>query len=151
MLSNGVDGPVQNEGSTATKDEAVETGALGKVYDPGEVIMHQGEVGDSMHVIQEGQVEVVVERGDREVQLAVRGAGEFIGEMAIFEHEARSATVRALDSARILTVDKKTLLRRIHEDPTLAFHMIQVMSRRIRELSVEVAQLQSGQPGSALS
>lgn len=121
------------------------TGALGKIYQDGEVIVRQGKVGDCMYVIQEGQVEVVAEEDGEEVHLAVRGAREFFGEMAIFEREVRMATVRALGQARILTVDKRNLLRRIHKDPSLAYRIVQTMSRRIRELSAEVAQLKGGE------
>jgi CRP-like cAMP-binding protein len=77
------------------------------------------------------------------VPLAVRGEGEFFGEMAIFEREVRMATVRALGQARVLTVDKKNFMRRIHEDPSLAFRLVEAMSRRIRALSNEVALLKS--------
>jgi len=118
-------------------------GALGKVYQDGETIIRQGEVGDCMYVIQEGQVEVILEDQDREIKLAVRGEGDFIGEMAIFEREVRMATVRALGPARLLTVDKKNFMRRIHEDPSLAFRLVETMSRRIRELSNEVALLKA--------
>ena len=121
------------------------TGALGKVYQDGEVIVRQGEVGDCMYVIQKGQVEVMLEKGGEEVRLAVRGEGEFVGEMAIFEREVRMATVRALGQARVLTIDKKNFLRRIHKDPSLAYRIVQTMSRRIRELSAEVAQLKGGE------
>ncbi len=116
-------------------------GSLGKAFSDGEVIITEGDVGDCMYVVQEGQVEVFTVRGGKEVRLAVRGAGEFIGEMAIFEREVRSANVRALGSARLLTIDKKNFLKRIHEDPSLAFRVVETMSRRIRELSEEVARM----------
>ena len=116
-------------------------GALGKVFTDGEAIICQGDFGDCMYVIQEGQVEVVVEMDDDLVRLAIRKQGDFFGEMAIFEREVRMATVRALGEARILTVDKKNFLRRIHEDPSLAYRLVQSLSARIRELSTEVTQL----------
>ncbi|MEJ2301814.1 MAG: cyclic nucleotide-binding domain-containing protein [Anaerolineales bacterium] len=94
------------------------TGELGKTYQDGENIVRQGEMGDCMYVIQEGQVEIICENNGEEVCLAIREAGEFFGEMAIFERTVRSATVRALGPARILTIDKKKFLRRIQEDPT---------------------------------
>jgi CRP-like cAMP-binding protein len=119
----------------------MDSGSLGKVYEDGEVIVRRGDTGDCMYVIQEGQVEVLVEKDEREVRLRVLGEGEFIGEMAIFEREARSATVRALGKARLLTVDRKNLLRRIHEDPSLAFRIVETMSRRIRDLTTEVVRL----------
>jgi CRP/FNR family transcriptional regulator len=117
------------------------TGTLGKVYQDGEAIVRQGEAGDCMYVIQEGQVEVVAEEDDREVRLMVLDTGELFGEMAIVEREVRMATVRALGQTRVLTIDQKNFLRRIHEDPSLAWRVVQTMSRRIRELATEVARL----------
>jgi CRP-like cAMP-binding protein len=122
------------------KEKPMETGALGKIYQDGEIIIRQGEVGDCMFVIQEGRVEVLAERDGHEVLIAVREEGDFFGEMAIFERDVRSATVRASGEVRILTVDKKNFLRRIHEDPSLAFRLVETMSSRIRALSEEVAQ-----------
>jgi CRP-like cAMP-binding protein len=119
----------------------MDTGALGRIYEDGEVIIRQGEVGDCMFVIQDGQVEILVEGDGVEVPLAVRGEGDFIGEMAIFDRDVRSATVRALGQVRVLTVDKRNFLLRIHKDPSLAFRIVETMSRRIRELTDENARL----------
>jgi len=116
-------------------------GALGKIYQKGEIIVRQGEIGDCMYVVQDGFVEVVIESGNKQVQLNILGKNEFFGEMAVFEHEIRTATVRALGPVRILTVDHKNFLQRIHEDPSLAYRMMEVMSNRINKLSEEVARL----------
>ena len=59
-------------------------------------------------------------------------------DMAVFEKEVRSATVRAVDEAHVMKVDRKTLLRRIKEDPLLAVNLLQTMSRRIRDLNREL-------------
>lgn len=117
-------------------------GKLGKIYQDGEVIVRQGEVGDCMYVVQEGKVEVVLETEGREIRLAELGEGELIGEMAIFDREVRMATVRAFGKARVLTVDERNFLRRVHEDPSLAYRLVRTMSQRIRELTTEVARLQ---------
>jgi CRP-like cAMP-binding protein len=111
------------------------TGALGKLLQDGEVIVRQGEVGNCMYVIQQGQVEILLKKGDADVCVAVLGEGDFFGEMALFDQEVRSATVRARGEVRILTLEKRTFLRRIHEDPSLAFRMLEKMSRRIRKLN----------------
>lgn len=117
---------------------------LGKIYKDGEIIICEGEEGNCMFVIQEGEVEVVILGEDgQEIRLAVRGQGDFFGEMAIFDRDVRSATVRAHGEARVLTVDKKNFMRRVHEDPSLAFRLVETMSRRIRELGEEVARLQT--------
>ncbi len=120
------------------------TGAFGRIYDDGEYVFRQGEEGDKMYVIQEGSVEEVLEKDGVELQIAVRGEGDFIGEMAIFEKEVRPAGVRAVGKARILTVDRRNFLMRIHEDPSLAFQIIHSMSRRIRELSEKLQEMKGG-------
>lgn len=119
----------------------MKSGELGKIYEDGESIICQGESGACMYVVQEGEVEVVSEQDGREIRLGVRGVGEVVGEMAIFEREVRLAHVRALGRARVLTLDRKNFLRRITEDPSLAFRTIESMSRRLRELSDEVVRL----------
>ncbi len=120
------------------------TGGLGKVYRDGEEIVHQGETGDCMYVIQMGQVEAIQGKEGKEVRLAVLGEGDVFGEMALFERMPRSATVRALGEVRVLTIDKKTFLRQVHEDPSLAFRILQKMSYRIRELDTELFRLITG-------
>jgi CRP-like cAMP-binding protein len=117
------------------------TGALGTIYRDGETIVRQGEMGDSMFVIQQGSVEVLREEAGRTYRLTELGPGELFGEMALCEKEPRSATVRAVGEARVLTVDKRTFLRRVQEDPSLAFRVLQTMSARIRALDGEVARL----------
>lgn len=112
---------------------------LGTLYAPGEPIVREGEPGDCMYVVQSGRVEVVKATPDGEERVRVLTDGDFFGEMSIFEREARSATVRAIGEARVLKVDKRTLLRRMKEDPTLAFNILETMSHRIRSLTVAAA------------
>lgn len=119
----------------------MDSGALGKRYKNTEIIIKQGEPGECMYVVEDGLVEVVKETDQGEVVLALRGRGEIIGEMAIFGKDVRSATVRALGEARVLTIDKQNLLRRLYEDPSLAFNYMQVLSSRVRELSSEISTL----------
>lgn len=122
------------------------TSALGRDYADGEVVVRQGETGDCMYTIQEGRLEVLTSRdGQPEKRIAVMEKGAIFGEMAIFENEVRSATVRALGPARVLTIDKKTFLRRVQEDPSLAFNLVRMMSQRIRRLTEQLAQAAPGE------
>ncbi|NCF66480.1 MAG: cyclic nucleotide-binding domain-containing protein [Chloroflexi bacterium] len=121
------------------------SGELGKVYADGELIVHEGEVGDCMYVIQEGQAEAFVGEGANEIRLNILDPGDFFGEMALFDRDDRSASVRALGAARVLTVDKKNFMRRVHEDPALAFRLVETMSLRIRNLLDKLSELESKQ------
>ena len=116
-------------------------GDLGKRYRDGEVLCREGDPGNHMFVIQQGEVEVITEKNGRETRLAVLGVGNIFGEMAVFQNEPRSATVRAVGEVCALTVDKRNLLRRVSEDPTMAFRLINLLSSRVRELNQEVARL----------
>jgi CRP-like cAMP-binding protein len=117
-------------------------GELGETFADGEMIFHEGEVGNCMYVIQEGQVEVFVGSGDDEISLNILAPGAFFGEMAVFDRNVRSASVRALGPVRILMVDKKNLMRRVHEDPALAFRLVETMSHRIRRQTAMIIELE---------
>ncbi|HEY3334500.1 MAG TPA: hypothetical protein VGK16_04615 [Candidatus Limnocylindrales bacterium] len=62
--------------------------------------------------------------------------------MAIFGGSVRSASMRSKGRSRVLTLDKRSFMRRMSEDPFLALSMIEVMGRRVRELSRKVVRLQ---------
>ena len=120
-------------------------GALSKEYQKGDVIVHQGASVDCMYVVQSGEAEVVHQMNGSEVRLTTLGEGDFFGEVPLFERVKDPgvvrATVRALSQVRTLTVDRKTIVRRIHEDPSLAYRILETMSRRIKHLEEEVIRL----------
>lgn len=112
---------------------------LGREYKAGEIIVQQGDAGNCMFVIQKGEVEALAEADGRELRLRTMGPNEFFGEMALFEKEVRTATIRAIQPTRILTIDKKNFLGGVHEDPSLSFRILQMMSHRIRDLTDRLA------------
>ena len=112
---------------------------LGKKYKKGDVIFRQGDIGDCMYVVQKGEVEACAESDGKELRLRTMGPNEFFGEMALFEKEMRTATIRATKDTRVLTIDKKSFLGGIHEDPSLAYRIVETMSHRIRDLTDRLA------------
>ena len=116
-------------------------GMTGKVYQQGDVIVRQGEVGECMYVISKGKAEVLVKKGRKQVRLAILGPRDFFGEMAVFDRERRSATVRAISVVQVIAIEKKTLETKILQMPWLAFRVIEKMSRRIRETDRELVKL----------
>ncbi len=126
----------------------MQEGMLGKDYQDGEIIVRQGSTGDCMYVIQAGEVEVLREREDEHVRLTILGQGDFFGEVPLFERTNQAgvvrATARAIGATKVLTVDRKTIVRRIHQDPSLSYRILQTMSRRVQELEVELVRLITG-------
>lgn len=119
--------------------------ALGRTYQDQEIIVRQGEVGDCMYIVEDGEVEVVVEADGGETLIRTAGRNEVLGEMAIFERKPRSATVRSRGQSRVLTLDKRNFLRRISEDPSVGFRVIETLCRRVRDLTNEVVELRARQ------
>ncbi|NQU66961.1 MAG: cyclic nucleotide-binding domain-containing protein [Candidatus Marinimicrobia bacterium] len=133
--------PVKIKGYKA--DFNKQSRSLGKLYQHGEIIVRQGEEGATLFVIQSGKVEVVQTKDSKEVHLAILTEGDFFGEMAIFEKDVRSSTVRSIGQTRVLTIDKKTLMNRIQDDPSLTFRIIQKLSSRIRGIDHKISHIRS--------
>jgi CRP/FNR family transcriptional regulator, cyclic AMP receptor protein len=117
---------------------------LGKTYYDGDIILREGQpAGDVLYLIQSGRIEVIKTAADGQpVLLGQRGKGEFFGEMELFESEPCYATVRALGTVRLLTIDRKTLFRQILDDPATAIQLVKGLSGRIRMLSEKVTRLE---------
>jgi NADH dehydrogenase len=80
-------------------------GVRKEMYEPGQDIVREGDVGHRMYVISEGEVEVVRAAPDgSEEHLATLGPGQHFGEVAIFNDKRRTATVRARSRVRLLTL-----------------------------------------------
>ncbi|HVK86283.1 MAG TPA: cyclic nucleotide-binding domain-containing protein [Kofleriaceae bacterium] len=76
----------------------------------GATLFHEGDVGDALYVIVEGEVSVQAE-GPPRVEMARLGAGSFLGEVALMTDQPRSATVSAVTVAELLRIDRHTLSR----------------------------------------
>lgn len=116
---------------------------LGRPYRDEEIVCRQGELGDAMYVVQEGELAVIREDGGVETVVGSLLRGDVFGEMALFDREPRSATVRAVGDVRVLTLDRRAFLRQIYEDPSLAMNMLKRLSERVRVLDAEVAELRA--------
>ncbi len=85
----------------------------------GELVVEEGEPGDHMFVIVEGEVKVILERGKKEIVLATLGRGNFFGEMSLFGGNPRSATVQALTDLKLLKITREDINRLSSTNPKL--------------------------------
>ncbi len=102
-------------------------------YRDGEVIFSEGERGDRFYVIQNGQVEIVKSLGTANERLvALRGPGEFVGEMSLFNRSGlRTASVRAAEKVDLWEMTRKDFDDLLHRQPTMAYEMLRVLSSRL--------------------
>ena len=83
-------------------------------------IIRQGEPGDAMYLVLEGEVRVRLMIGGKESLLAVLSAGDFFGEIALFDHGPRSADVVANSESVLLKISASAFQRLAQEHPDLA-------------------------------
>jgi CRP/FNR family cyclic AMP-dependent transcriptional regulator len=113
----------------------MQSAELGRWFKDGQVICHQGELGDCLYIIGKGEVELMRRDGSTEFCLWVLETGDIWGEGGLLERDhVRTATARAIGDVCVLTMEKRMFLERIHEDPSFVLKIMRKMSRRIREL-----------------
>jgi hypothetical protein len=102
----------------------------------GETLFVQGEPGDEMYIIVSGEVRVLVDTGDgREVEVARRKPGEYVGEMAIISREPRNASLIAAGDVRMLCIDQKSFESLLRERPEISLAVMRVLCARLKEQS----------------
>ncbi len=102
-------------------------------YVRGGIILSQGDPGDALFVIAEGQVKVAVFGEDgREVILSVLTRGGVFGEMALLDDEPRSAHVIAMTEAVLFQLRREDFQARLRSSPDLAIALLRELSRRLR-------------------
>jgi CRP-like cAMP-binding protein len=102
----------------------------GVSFAAGQVIFTEGEVGTSMYVVLEGQVELKI-RGKFVETLE---PGELFGEMALIDHTPRVATAVAKTDCKLAAVPEKRFLFMVQQTPHFALHVMRVMAERIRKM-----------------
>jgi len=111
---------------------------LGKVFPPGTVLFRDGERGKEMFVIQSGKVKISKEIRGEEQTLAVLGAGEFFGEMAILNNKPRSASATVVEESKMLVIDPKTFEAMIKGNAEIAVRMIKKLAQRLQETDDQI-------------
>jgi ATP/ADP translocase len=109
-------------------------------FDSMDTVIREGDAGDTLFLILEGAVEVI-KSGDKgaEVTLDHIGAGDYFGEMALFEEIPRTATVRTTQPCRMLILHKQEFNEMVREYPSIALKLCRVFSGRIRRLHQRIA------------
>jgi len=114
-------------------------GALRRVdFLPEEVIFEEGTVGDDFYLISEGEVAVRTGRGAEQVERVRLKAGDFFGEMALFDDEPRSATCAAATACVLLALDRGRFHSLIAQLPDLGLAICKTLTQRLRRTELDL-------------
>jgi CRP-like cAMP-binding protein len=97
----------------------------------GEYLCQQDEMGDSAFIIIEGEADVLVKSGQKELSLGVRKRGEVLGEIAILCDVPRTASVRAVGRLVTLKISKDVFLQLVSGYPEVALEVVRTLALRL--------------------
>lgn len=102
-------------------------------HSAGDFIFREGDAGDSMMAIAQGQVRIAtLSPTAREVVLAELSQGDVFGEISVLDGQERSADAQAVTNCTLVVLERRALLEAMRSDPKLAQSLIEVLCTRIR-------------------
>ncbi len=122
--------------------DVVRAVATEKNYPKNAVVLTEGEMGDSLFMIQSGKVKVFIGDEDgREIILKILGPGDFFGEMSMIDKQPRSASVTTLEPALFLVLSHSAFERCVEQAPRIGNMVMQVLAQRVREADRKIGTL----------
>ncbi len=102
-------------------------------YQKGEVIFHQDDPADRMHIIVDGRIRISITSDDgREKDLAILKSGECFGEMALLDGSNRSATATAVDPTQTLALYRDDFMEFLQIHPGVVTKTTSLLTSRLR-------------------
>src|SRR5262245_41369460 len=99
-------------------------------FEAGEVVFREGDPGEAMYVVVEGELEVTI----RGKLVETLGPGGVIGEMSLIDKEPRLATVTALTDCRLAAIPEKRFLFMVQQTPHFSLQILRVVAERLRRM-----------------
>lgn len=125
---------------TPSEFEAIKKCLVRRRYAAGQTLFHMGDEGGSLHVIERGRVKITIPSASgEELILAMRGAGDLLGELSLFDGKSRSATVLALEETVTLCLHREDLLALMRNRFDVVEKILEVLARKIRETDMLLA------------
>ena len=113
-----------------------------KTYPKNAVVLTEGEMGDSLYMIQSGKVKVFIGDEDgREIILKILGPGDFFGEMSMIDKQPRSASVTTIEASTFLVLSHAGFERCVEQAPRIANMVMRVLAQRVREADRKIGTL----------
>jgi len=111
-----------------------------KTYKPGDVVFDEGSRGRELFIVQDGKVGVYKVTPDGEVELACIEKGAVIGEMSLLDNMPRSATVKAIDTTKLMVINELTFHTALQAVPVWLTSIIKIVVSRLRDANKRVDQ-----------
>lgn len=104
-----------------------------QLFKRGSLMFIEGESSAEMFIIRSGKIRILKQEGEGAVELAVLGPGSVIGELALLDHQPRSATAQVLEDTLVTVIDEDLFTRTIEKIPSWLGSLIQLVVKRLRD------------------
>ena len=122
--------------------DVVRAVAAEKTYPKNAVVLTEGEMGDSLYMIQSGKVKVFIGDEDgREIILKILGPGDFFGEMSMIDKQPRSASVNTSEASTFLVLTHAAFEKCVEQSPRIANMVMRILAQRVREADRKIGTL----------
>ena len=108
-------------------------------FNAGDSLFKQGDAGDALYVIMEGEADVLVDTPGGQITVATMGTHDFVGDIAVLCDVPRTATVTATSKLTTMRITKDLFFQLVCQFPQIA---IEIMRELARRLDVTTRQLQ---------
>lgn len=116
---------------------------------PGEVLFRQGDPSDSVYLVDDGEVDVIGYHDGQEVIIARLGRHQLLGEMGVFRHGPRTATLRAAAESKLLRFEADIFLQLVTGNADAALAVMRNLCDKLALSTEALEKLNRGGPASA--
>lgn len=136
-----LDSPLFPELTSERLEQVAEHGTV-RTYPKNAVLIHEGDLSDSLYVILKGKVKVYASDEDgKEIILNIQGPGEYFGELALIDAAPRSASVMTMEPSKLAVVSRADFENFLTLHPSVAIELIRSLAQRVRSLTESVKSL----------
>lgn len=104
-----------------------------RLFKRGSLMFIEGESSAEMFIVRSGKIRILKQEGEGVVELAVLGPGSVIGELALLDHQPRSATAQVIEDTLVTVIDEDLFTRTIEKIPNWLASLIQLVVKRLRD------------------
>ncbi len=114
--------------------------AVPRSFPAGTRVFHEGDTSDACYIVSSGSFRVTREHSDgRAITLATLGRGEVFGELAMLDHDVRSASAEALDEGELLALPASEVRALLARHPEISVKLVAALVRRLREANERIS------------
>jgi RsiW-degrading membrane proteinase PrsW (M82 family)/CRP-like cAMP-binding protein len=113
---------------------------VSRTYNDGQHLFDQGMEGDTMYIVEDGEIGIYIKENGREKQINTLHSGDLVGELSLLDGAPRSAEARANGALKVLVLRREHFLMFVRSRPRVILALLEYMAKRARRLSDMVEQ-----------